>query len=77
MTNIYKIQACDSMLCGHFCSRFIDFMLKDKSLLVYWQNNHKIFSIIKKIKLKKSIALFVVIIEKLKTEKYYNFLNKY
>ena len=77
MSNIYKIQACDSMLCGYFCSRFIDFMLKDKSLLVYWQNNHKIFSIIKKIKLKKSIALFVVIIEKLKTEKYYNFLNKY
>ena len=32
-TNIYRIQAYDSIMCGHFCIRFIDFMLKDKSLL--------------------------------------------
>ena len=31
-TNIYRIQACDSVMCGYFCIGFIDFMLKDKSL---------------------------------------------
>ena len=35
MTNIYRIQACDSIMCGYFCIGFIDFMLKDKSLLEY------------------------------------------
>ena len=30
-TNIYRIQANDSIICGHFCTRFINFMLKDKS----------------------------------------------
>ena len=34
-TNIYRIQAYDSIMCGHFCIRFIDFMLKGKSLLEY------------------------------------------
>ena len=33
--NIYRIQAFDSIMCGSFCIRFIDFMLKDKSLLDY------------------------------------------
>ena len=32
-TNIYRIQANNSILCGYFCIGFIDFMLKDKSLL--------------------------------------------
>ena len=32
-TNIYRIQAYDSVMCGYFCIRFIDFMLKGKSLL--------------------------------------------
>ena len=31
--NIYRIQACDSIMCGYFCTGFIDFMLKDQSLL--------------------------------------------
>ena len=31
-TNIYRIQAYDSIACGYFCIRFIDFMLKGKSL---------------------------------------------
>ena len=31
-TNIYRIQAYDSVMCGYFCIGFIDFMLKDKSL---------------------------------------------
>ena len=34
-TNIYRIQAYDSVICGHFCIGFIDFMLKGKSLLEY------------------------------------------
>ena len=28
VTNIYRIQAYDSMMCGYFCIGFIDFMLK-------------------------------------------------
>ena len=32
-TNIYRIQANNSIICGYFCIGFIDFMLKDKSLL--------------------------------------------
>ena len=35
MTNIYRIQAYDSIMCGYFCIRFIDFMWKGKSLLGY------------------------------------------
>ena len=35
ITNIYRIQAYDSIMCGYFCIGFIDFMLKDKSLLEY------------------------------------------
>ena len=35
ITNIYRIQAYDSIMCGYFCVGFIDFMLKGKSLLVY------------------------------------------
>ena len=34
-TNIYRIQAYDSIMCGYFCIGFIDFMLKGKSLLDY------------------------------------------
>ena len=33
VTIIYKIQAYDSIVCVYFCIGFIDFMLKDKSLL--------------------------------------------
>ena len=35
ITNIYRIQAYDSIKCGYFCIGFVDFMLKDKSLLDY------------------------------------------
>ena len=31
-TNIFRIQAYDSIMCGHFCIAFIDFMLKGDSL---------------------------------------------
>ena len=29
-TNIYRIQAYDSIMCGYFCTGIIDLMLKDK-----------------------------------------------
>ena len=35
MTNIYRIQAYDSIICGYVCIGFIDFMMKGKSLLDY------------------------------------------
>ena len=35
ITNIYRIQAYDSIMYGYFCTGFIDFMLKGKSLLDY------------------------------------------
>ena len=31
-TNIFRIQAYDSVMCGYFCIGFIDFMFKGKSL---------------------------------------------
>ena len=34
-TNIYGIQANDSIICGYFCVGFIEFMLRGKSLLIY------------------------------------------
>ena len=57
-TNIYRIQAYDSIMCGHFCIEFIDFMLKDKRLFEYtnlfspndYEKNNKI--ILKKLILK-------------------------
>ena len=33
VTNIYRIQAYDLIMCGYVCMGFIDFMLKGKSLL--------------------------------------------
>ena len=35
ITNIYRIQAYDSIICGYFCNGFINFILKDKILLDY------------------------------------------
>ena len=35
ITNIYRIQAYDAIMCGYVCIRFIDFMLKGKRLLDY------------------------------------------
>ena len=31
-TNIFRIQAYDSIMCGYFCIGFIDFMLSKKTL---------------------------------------------
>ena len=35
ITNIYRIQAYSSIMCGYFCIGFTDFMFKGKSLLDY------------------------------------------
>ena len=35
ITNIYRTQAYDLIMCGYFCIGFIDFILKGKSLLDY------------------------------------------
>ena len=35
ITNIYRIQAHDSIMCGYFCIGFIDFMFNGKSLTDY------------------------------------------
>ena len=35
ITNIYRVQAYNLIMCGYFCIGFIDFKLKGKSLLNY------------------------------------------
>ena len=35
ITNIYRIQAYDSIMCGYFCTGLINFMLKGKNFLSY------------------------------------------
>ena len=83
ITNICRIQAYDSIMCGYFCNGFIDFLLKGNSLLDYtnlfsvsdYEKNDKI--ILKYLqKLKRwtnYIALFAISIENLKNLKYHNF----
>ena len=34
-SNIFKIQAYDSFMCGYFCIEFINYMLKGNTLLYY------------------------------------------
>ena len=34
-TNIFRIQAYNSLMCGYFCIGFIDFMLAEKTLTEY------------------------------------------
>ena len=34
-SNIFRIQAYDSIMCGYFCIQFINYMLKGKTLLDY------------------------------------------
>ena len=40
VTNIFRIQAYDSVVCGYFCIGFIDFMLAGKTLT----DVHNLFS---------------------------------
>ena len=35
ITNIFRTQAYDSIMCGYFCIAFIDFMLAGKTLTEY------------------------------------------
>ena len=35
ITNIFRIQSYDSIMCGYFCIGFIDFMLAEKTLNEY------------------------------------------
>ena len=39
ITNIYRTQTYDSIICRYFCIGFIDFMLTGKSLLEYTNPN--------------------------------------
>ena len=76
MTNIYRIQAHDSIRCQNICIGFTDSMLKGKSLLEStklfspndYENNYKIilkcFRLLKR--WKSYIGLFAVSIENLK-----------
>ena len=49
-TNIFRVQELDSIMCGYFCIRFIDFMFKGTSLLENsnlfssndYENSHKV-----------------------------------
>ena len=41
-TNIFRIQAYDSIMCGHLCIGFIDFMLAGKALTEYTIFFHQI-----------------------------------
>ena len=49
-SNIFRIQAYDSIMCGYFCIEFINYMLKGKTLLDYtnlfssnnFKKNHRI-----------------------------------
>ena len=53
-SNIFRIQAYDSIMCGYFCIEFINYMLKDKTLLDYtnlfspndFKNNDRVIKII-------------------------------
>ena len=37
IANIFRLQAYDSVMCGHFCIGFIDFMLKHNNLIFFHQ----------------------------------------
>ena len=80
ITNIYNVQAYDSVMCGYFCIGFINFMLKDKSLLDYtnffspyeYKKNDKV--ILKyfqeNLNMLKCIVMFVINIQNLKILNY-------
>ena len=86
MSNIYRIQAYTSIMCGYFCVGFINFMLKSKSLLEYtnlfspnhYEKNDKI--ILKyfqwNLNKLKCIAMFAMNTEHLKTKLKYDIFFK-
>ena len=87
ITNIYRIQAYDSIICGYFCIAFIDFILNGKSSLDYanvffpnkYEKNDKttLKYLNKNLRWKNYIALFVVSIENLNILKYHTFPKKH
>ena len=87
VTNIYGIQVYDSIMCGYFCSGFIDFMLKGTSLLEYTdlfthneykENDKTILKYFQYNLIKLNyIAMFAINIENLKKLKYHIFLKKH
>ena len=82
-TNIYRIQAYSSIMCGYFCTAFIDFMLEGKSLVDdenlfssnKYKKNNKI--ILKYFQWRKSILMFAIKLENSKTLKYHIFFKKH
>ena len=48
-SNIFRIQACDSIMCGYFCIEFINYMLKGNTNLFSPNNFKKNDQIIKRI----------------------------
>ena len=41
ITNIYRIQAHDSIICGYFCIEFIDFMLNGEKCFLEYTNDYE------------------------------------
>ena len=37
IANIFRLQAYDSIMCGYFCNKFIDYTFDDKTLRFYYQ----------------------------------------
>ena len=57
IANIFRVQANDSVMCGYFCTGFIDFMLPGKKLTDYAnlfsthdfkKNDHIVFNLFQK-----------------------------
>ena len=83
VTNIYGIEAYYSAMCVYICIDFINFMLKGKSILKYTNlfspNKYKKNNIIilKYFQWWKSIVMFAINTENLKTLKYHVIFKKY
>ena len=87
ITNIYRIQAYDSITFRYFCVGFIDFILKGESLLEYTnlfcpnerkRNNEIILKYLQKnLNKLKSVVMFAINIENFKELKYHIFLKKH
>ena len=90
ITNIYRIQAYDPIMCEYFLIGFINCFLKGKSLLEYTNlfspNEHKkndklilkyCQQNINKLKWWKSVVVFAINIENLKTIRYLIFLKNH
>ena len=87
ITNIYRIQALDSIMCEYFCIGFIDFILKNKCLSEFitlfspneYKKNDKIILKYFQYNLNKlkCIVMFAINIENLKKIKYHIFLKKH